>query len=173
MPYSIRRHLNASREAERIRRWFMKWLASTVLWHCWCRLAQRSLQKVGVLFLCRETVLGSSGPAFSLAGKANSPRPAAESDALRGPGVYYNPQAEAALQGGKAFTIGSRLVVGEAAAGQDSPGPASYSLPVERLGPAITIAGRPKLPGEQLHCRLVQVASLPPGHLCCILPCIM
>jgi hypothetical protein len=68
---------------------------------------------------------------------------------LTGPGAYYNPAPEAALQSSKAFSFGARLAApARAAAGADSPGPASYAVPEDGGGPAYTIGGRLKAAGE-------------------------
>lgn len=96
--------------------------------------------------MCRDTVPGSSGPAFSLAARPSSPQTG--SGNLVGPGTYYNPAAEAAAHGGQAFTIGARLEQEKQKAGQDSPGPGSYKILEEPTGPAITMGSRPEPRGE-------------------------
>lgn len=88
----------------------------------------------------------SSSHAFSIAGRPASP--ASKQDRQVGPGLYYNPDAEAALQGSTAFTIGARLTLGDRVRGADSPGPASYSAPVNMPGPSYTIGARHEAAGE-------------------------
>jgi hypothetical protein len=91
---------------------------------------------------CRE--LPGTGVAFTIAARPSSPTAAHQAGSdMAGPGAYYNPAAEAALQSSKAFSFGARLAApAGAAAGADSPGPASYAVPEDKGGPAYTIGGR-------------------------------
>ncbi|WIA35656.1 hypothetical protein OEZ86_004068 [Tetradesmus obliquus] len=91
-----------------------------------------------------HTELPGTGHAFTIAARVPSPSAAQQPGSeLAGPGAYYNPAAEAALQASKAYSFGARLAPpAGAAAGADSPGPASYAVPEEGGGPAYTIGGK-------------------------------
>ena len=65
------------------------------------------------------------GPAFTITGKPATGSAAAAT--VPGPGEYCLP---AAVGGGPAFTLGSRLPAGPATAAAEAPGPAEYALQV-------------------------------------------